>query len=49
MKRKAYAAIHYLNLDDPNAALGAVNGFSDLGCYTHKGGSLYAFALNDAR
>jgi alcohol dehydrogenase (cytochrome c) len=36
-----------LSLDDPTAALGAVNAFSDLGRYTRKGGTLYVFALDD--
>jgi len=34
-----------LSLDDPTAALGAVNAFADLGRYTQKGGQLYVFAL----
>jgi PQQ-dependent dehydrogenase (methanol/ethanol family) len=34
-----------LSLDDPTAALGAVNAFADLGRYTQKGGSLHVFAL----
>lgn len=34
-----------LSLDDPTAALGAVNAFADLGRYTQKGGMLYVFAL----
>ncbi len=36
-----------LSLDDPTAALGAVNAFADLGRYTQKGGALYVFALED--
>jgi len=35
-----------LSLDDPTAALGAVNAFADLGRYTQKGGMLYVFALD---
>ncbi|BAS26985.1 methanol/ethanol family PQQ-dependent dehydrogenase [Limnochorda pilosa] len=34
-----------LSLEDPTAALGAVNAFSDLGRYTNKGGMLYVFSL----
>jgi len=34
-----------LSLDDPTAALGAVNAFAELGRYTQKGGQLYVFAL----
>jgi PQQ-dependent dehydrogenase (methanol/ethanol family) len=34
-----------LSLDDPTAALGAVNAFADLGRYTQKGGQLYVFSL----
>jgi len=36
-----------LSLDDPTAALGAVNAFADLGRYTQKGGMLYVFALDN--
>lgn len=36
-----------LSLDDPSAALGAVNAFNDLGRYTQKGGMLYVFSLKD--
>lgn len=38
-----------LSLDDPTAALGAVNAFADLGRYTQKGGMLYVFALDDIK
>ena len=34
-----------LSLDDPTAALGAVNAFQDLGQHTAKGGMLYVFSL----
>jgi lanthanide-dependent methanol dehydrogenase len=37
-----------LSLDDPTAALGAVNAFADLGRYTQKGGQLYVFALPES-
>jgi PQQ-dependent dehydrogenase (methanol/ethanol family) len=36
-----------LALDDPNAALGAANAFSDLGRFTNKGGTLYVFRLDE--
>jgi PQQ-dependent dehydrogenase (methanol/ethanol family) len=35
-----------LALDDPTAALGAVNAFQDLGEYTTKGGTMYVFRLD---
>jgi alcohol dehydrogenase (cytochrome c) len=35
-----------LSLDDPTAALGAVNAFSDLGDVVAKSGMLYVFKLN---
>lgn len=38
-----------LSLDDPTAALGAVNAYSDLGQATRQGGHLYVFALNAGR
>jgi PQQ-dependent dehydrogenase (methanol/ethanol family) len=38
-----------ISVDDPNAALGAVNAFSDLGRYTNKGGTLYVFSLDEVR
>jgi hypothetical protein len=49
MKQTAHVATNFLNLDDPNAALGAVNAFSDLGRYTNKGRTLYVFTLDEAR
>ncbi len=49
MKRTSHVATNFLNLNDFNAALAAVNAFSDLSRYTHKGQTLHVFALDEAR
>ena len=49
MKQTAHVSTNFLNLDDPDAAPGAVDAFSGPGRYSNKGGTLHVFTLDEAR